>query len=143
MSPDTLPTVRKMSGTDSTATRMPSSSIGTPIAIEIGATLAMKEISPGRADRPDADRDGDEAADQNLVGREVDAEHGRAKEHDAKVCNRAGHAEHRNRQRQTMLATRSGTPRASRDRSTISGSEASEERLEIATASTGAVALAK
>ncbi len=52
MSPATLPRVRKMSGTASTATRMPRSSIGTCIEMAIGATLAMKEISPGRPTEP-------------------------------------------------------------------------------------------
>ena len=100
MSPETLPTVRKMSGTASTATRMPSSSIGTPIAIEIGATLATKEISPGRPTDPMLIAIATKPPTTICVGRELDAKHGGAEEHDAKVCDRAGHAEHGDRQRQ-------------------------------------------
>ncbi len=47
-SPVTLPIVRKISGTTSTAISMPSTSVGRPSAAQIGATLVMNDTCPGK-----------------------------------------------------------------------------------------------
>ena len=108
--------------------------------MEIGATLAMKEISPGRPTEPMLIAIATSPPTMMAPGESSTPNTLAQKNTTPRLATGLVMRNTATAIGSTRFTTRSGVPIASRERSTISGRDASEERLDIATASTGAVA---